>query len=345
MNINDILGVGKILPVDKLIELFSKSVGRLSKPYFDRKNIDTKSYEIKKLAEARAEEMKIISRALIENTNSTNQIEYKDDKIAITAKSTENPAISNDKVLATLHESAQRRAEFQNLKAQLNLESIATFAAEDLKDEGPVSEEPVDEDWSTRFFKYAEDISNEEMQTLWGKILAGEIKRPKSFSLRTLELLRNLSKEEADLFTKAANLAVSRNNEAFLYKGKEGDTLEKYALNFNSIAHLIEIGLVHPGDLVTYNFKQVDRISNTYFTCGNIILFVNREANSPVSSIDINTFTKSGIELLSLITQQPPIDYLKELAGNLSNSGTTVKYAYILNRNENNIQHSPLQEF
>jgi hypothetical protein len=34
------------------------------------------------------------------------------------------------------------------------------------------------------------------MQALWGKILAGEIKQSKSYSLQTLEIIRNLSKKK-----------------------------------------------------------------------------------------------------------------------------------------------------
>jgi hypothetical protein len=42
MPLEDILGLGKVLPIDKLIDILSKSVGRLSKPYFDKKDVDTK---------------------------------------------------------------------------------------------------------------------------------------------------------------------------------------------------------------------------------------------------------------------------------------------------------------
>ncbi len=64
------------------------------------------------------------------------------------------------------------------------------------------SEEPVNQDWLNRFQTIVEDVSDDEMQNLWAQILAGEIKRPQSCSLRTLDILRNLSTEEAVLFTK-----------------------------------------------------------------------------------------------------------------------------------------------
>ena len=67
-----------------------------------------------------------------------------------------------------------------------------------------VSDEPVNSDWINRFFTIVEDVSDAEMQQLWARILAGEIKRPKSYSLRTLELLRNLSQKEAEVINRAS---------------------------------------------------------------------------------------------------------------------------------------------
>ena len=51
-----------------------------------------------------------------------------------------------------------------------------------------------------RFFNSIQDIGNEDMQTLWGKILAGEIKNPNTFTLRSLDTLSKITKGEAMLF-------------------------------------------------------------------------------------------------------------------------------------------------
>lgn len=174
----DILGLGKVLPIDKLIEVVSSVVGRLSKPYFDKQDIDTKAYEIKKLAEARAEEMKIISKAVKENHCMTGGINYSETGLSIISHN--EPPKSDDLVeISTLKldERTQRRIDYKEAKKQLNLESVTAYAAELLLDAPPVLDEPIGEDWKTRFFNIAEEVSNEEMQALWGRILAGEIKK------------------------------------------------------------------------------------------------------------------------------------------------------------------------
>src|SRR5690606_7233918 len=122
-------------------------------------------------------------------------IEYNESGVVVTSPK-ELPADYIELTTPTLEERTQSRIDHREAQKQLNLENVTAYAAEQLLNEQPVTDEPIDEDWKTRFFNIAEDVSNDEMQALWGRILAGEIKNPKSYSLRTLELLRNFSKEE-----------------------------------------------------------------------------------------------------------------------------------------------------
>src|SRR4030095_11045564 len=62
------------------------------------------------------------------------------------------------------------------------------------------SDEPVNEDWAFRFFQAAKDVSDEEMQSLWARILSAEIAHPGSYRLRTIEFLRTLAKDEALMY-------------------------------------------------------------------------------------------------------------------------------------------------
>jgi hypothetical protein len=347
MSPNDILGVGKVLPVEKLIDIVSKAVGRISKPYFDRKDINTEVYKIKKFAEARAEEMKIISTAIKENYPLTGSIEYKEDTVAITSPK-EQPQEIQPKISLTpqIEERSQDRVSFQEAKRQLNIESITGFAAEQLKDEQPVTDEPLDEDWTARFFGIAEDISNEEMQALWGKILAGEIKQPKSYSLRTLELIRNLTKQEADLFTKVANLAIKFGNTGFIFKFDDKGLSTTFNIRYSEMAQLIEVGLIQPGEFIRWQLPPNSEEYQSVFTSGNFVIIVSKKANSPLTQIPIHLFTNSGNELLKLVPASPPFEYLTAFANSIRNETIDVKYGNILGVTELGIQHTqPLQDF
>ena len=86
------------------------------------------------------------------------------------------------------------------VRRQENIESIVDKAVDNMPDEA--SEEPVDQDWVHQFFEQCQDVSNEQMQALWARLLASEVARPGSFSPRTMSVVRFLRVEDAALFTK-----------------------------------------------------------------------------------------------------------------------------------------------
>ena len=101
---------------------------------------------------------------------------------------------------------------------QKNKEDIARKALEVLQEETKALAPPdhgsqnsatqppppldVDDDWLNIFEQYAENASSGRLQELWARILAGEIRRPKTFSLKTLRFVSELDQETAALFEK-----------------------------------------------------------------------------------------------------------------------------------------------
>lgn len=296
MEIKDVLGLGKILPLEKLVDVVSKAVGRHRKSYYDRKDIDTEAYRIKALAEAKAEGIKVLANAIKENFENTGKIEYNDQGITISSPQQLPPAQPHQPpVLISLpvEEQAQQRINYQEAKRQLNVQSVTSFAAEELKQAEAVTDEPIDEDWTNRFFRYAEDISNEEMQALWGKILAGEIRRPKTYSVRTLDLLRNLSKEEAAVFLKVAPLRITSGANCYIFRNGGDNPLLDYGLSYDELSLL-------------------------------------KEANSPTVHVPIYKFTRAGRELLSLVNTNPPFEYLTAFAKSIRSEHISVTYSKIV---------------
>jgi len=100
--------------------------------------------------------------------------------------------------LPAVVEAAARQTIEDSVRRQVNVAHAIAHAEEVLQDD---TQEPpsknIDDDWLYRWRDYAGDVSAETMQQLWGKILAGELKAPGSYSLRVLDFLRNLSQDEA----------------------------------------------------------------------------------------------------------------------------------------------------
>lgn len=67
----------------------------------------------------------------------------------------------------------------------------------------------LDEDWINRFRAYSQDVSSDMMQSLWGKVLAGEILHPSSFSVATLRFLSEVDRPVAETFQANTNAVLS----------------------------------------------------------------------------------------------------------------------------------------
>ena len=150
--------------------------------------------------------------------------------------------------LESRKERAIERISRQAERRQANLESIVTKAAHAVADE--VSPQPVDQDWLSQFFEYCQDVSNEEMQLLWGKLLAGEVSRPGRFSFRTLATVKVMSREDADLFTAlcvASWAELDGGRIQILFPVAEFEVQElrlRPSLNFDELFRLEAMGLL-----------------------------------------------------------------------------------------------------
>ena len=173
----------------------------------------------------------------------------------------------------------------KNSQKLTNVESVVSKAEQQFTPDEQVTEEPVEKDWMTRFLGIAEDVSDEEMQGLWARVLAGEIKKPKSYSIRTLEVLRNISKEEAEIIEKAATYVLDR-----MYL-----CIENFALNLDIKILLDDIGIVCGEDLVrTYTIVSE---KNSFALNQDIRINIYAPAGTKV---DINCIklTKAGSEIV-----------------------------------------------
>lgn len=277
-------------PLEKLIEVISIGIGKLYKPT-----------EIRKVADADAYKIKVIEKALAKSRANSNLIDIESQK-----------KIEN----RLLHQEAKR---------QLNIENVTFKTAEHLQHETEISSDPLDEDWITRFFNTVQDVSNEELQDLWSRILLGEIKSPKSFSLRTLEFLKNLSQEDAKLLTKVAEFGLSTGVSSFLfYKPCHKSYSQKWNFLYPDFLYLVELGIINPNDA---EYSIIDLVPGSYlrFKYGNKneILFERIDGTAHFG-ITITPFTKLGNELLKLIEIQPNEEYLKEFVQTASKNRSDI---------------------
>lgn len=203
------------------------------------------------------------------------------------------------------------RKEVNTAKAILVAESILGEDAQE-----PPTED-INQDWLHRWREYAGDVSTEELQIIWGKLLAGEIKHPGKFSLRTLDFIRNISTEEALKIEKLLGFSTNY----FIYKvGNE--TFKTFGIPLIDLHEMQNLGLITGvetiGGLTTsHSFENTPEVP--YVLQSNSIALLIRHKSSNKINIPAYPLTKLGIQVYDLCRPQVNIDFLREVAKVLNN--------------------------
>lgn len=152
----------------------------------------------------------------------------------------------------SLTERAQMRVEYREKIRQQNIEIISKLATKELPNS--VSSEPVEQDWILQYFDYAQDVCDEEIQSLWARILAGEVASPGSYTKRTLQFLKTIEKEDANKFSELCAFAFTDKN-GWHYVGRDEQTSKEIREKLGDgdyVGHFKSIGLLLPEE---YMFK------------------------------------------------------------------------------------------
>ncbi len=152
------------------------------------------------------------------------------------------------------------------IREQINLDKTSAIAANELRTEefdGSTDqsteggeEKTISDDFLNSFEEEVRQKSSEEMQLLFGRILAGEIRKPGSYSIKTVKILGELDQHAAALFKKLCSVCValvfSNQTDEYVYSamvsslgGDPGrNVLSKYGLSFDQLNILNEYGLI-----------------------------------------------------------------------------------------------------
>jgi len=177
--------------------------------------------------------------------------------------------------------------------------------------------EDFDFDWFMRFFDAVGNISNEELQQLWSQILSSEISRPKSCSLRTLDIVRNMSPDEALTFTTLCKFVLKSADTHFIYAYGFHDLNDGYhdcnafikdlgLVYSNDIAKMLEIGTVSKdSDLALY----LDNSLKLPIHNDKVFCFMENPSNETIFfKQDAYLLTSSGIELYNVVKNTSGFD-------------------------------------
>lgn len=223
---------------------------------------------------------------------------------------------------------------------EINITRTIMIAEEELmNDPQDAPDEDIDPDWFTRWRDNARKVRSEELQQLWARALAGEVKSPGSYSLRTLEFIKNISQDEALLIAKLAPYVV----DGSIY---QDERLEEVGIHFGFLLEMDDLGVISgvKGGGLTKQFSSIGKASfESNIINKNKILLITGDANKKFT-LNCYKVTRIGQEVCNLGDFGVDQIYLENIGKKIKSQGLKVSIADWLPTSENMGQYINARE-
>ena len=182
-----------------------------------------------------------------------------------------------------------------------------------LIDESVATPDRISDDWIANFREKSSIVSDEEMQNLWARILAEEANSPGAFSRKTVNLMGDLDKRDAELFTSICGFVWEINAEPTLALFRPLPEVQStHGITTEDIPRLVGLGLISPipssGFAPELHFES-DEVECSYL--GRQVVLRFDEARSRSLYIGLWEFTPFGLELYRLCDPEPVQDFFE----------------------------------
>lgn len=211
------------------------------------------------------------------------------------------------------------------VKEQANREAVVNEAVKNLLEDPPKSDTAIeiDEDWLSLFSDLASKRSSEELQQLFGKILAGEIRQPGSFSPASIQTLSTLTGQIAKRFQNLCNLSIqSPGGFTFVvinfYPQFDSIGEKSLGITYSDLVALQSAGLLPPSLNNQLDFEAyIGKVPVSY--CGKNVVFskgsqLQTDNTKKLPKLNILLLSPVGHELRSIVpVNQNPVYHAKLL--------------------------------
>ena len=167
------------------------------------------------------------------------------------------------------------------MRSTENLINTAVKSSKYIDSEKP-NEIQMDNDFFWNTIEHAKTVSNEDMQELIAKIIAGEYNEPGSYLMSTLQTLKMLGRLELHLLERICSLCLDDfiiPKNVFFTSQKRNPVFSNLDIDFGKLQSLTALGLVLPNDMTrTLENKDRKNFAISYF--GNKLIFVPQNIDS-----------------------------------------------------------------
>ena len=240
------------------------------------------------------------------------EAEAKADKIK-TLSRIERNEIEQRGVKRFVHQQARKQENIENIIAKAIIKLSTDAKTEDLE-----------EDWVAHFFDQCDNVSDEQMQSLWSSLLAGEASNPGTYSKRTVNFIASMDKKDADLFTSFCQFTWVIGTPTPLIFDVEDEIYTKQGIDFSAITHLNAIGLIlfepAPG---SYNKAIPLKEFTIFYFDLSISCRYEKDEYRKVHTGKV-MFTKTGKELFNICGAKKNQEYYEYAISELSKQNITL---------------------
>ena len=190
----------------------------------------------------------------------------------------------------------------EEARHQKSMEDITAKALPQLDENA--NPDSIEDDWLVNFFDKSRIVSDNEMQELWSRVLAGEANAPGTYSKRTVNFLSDLDKAEADLFTKLCGFVWMIGNLVPLVFDESAKIYNRHGINFDTLSHLESIGLVQFGHFAGFLRQGLPKGFAVFYYGRRLVLEMPQDADN---QLDIGKvmLTRVGQELAPIGGNKP----------------------------------------
>ena len=294
-----------------------------------------KPWQIRRVARAEADRMRLIAQGqrdadlILKGEKSLSDVMPTGKRIRDRMEQREEP----DFDLASLPAIVNDQYVGNALRQEVNV-TRALFHAEDelVNDTSPAPEQKLDSDWLRRWRDIVGEVSSEDLQQLWGRLLAGEVKSPGRHSLRTLDIIRNISSDDAKLVAKLAPYAIN----GFIWREHGiSEHLERAGLTFNDLLYLEEIGIITgTAGTISNTWSSQNEPFNVRIITGNLGLLAKNPSIQLSVEIRGMMLTRAGQQLLELCEVVADLEFLRSLGQQFTQRGCEVQICHVHRRSE-----------
>jgi hypothetical protein len=142
------------------------------------------------------------------------------------------------------------------------------------------------------------------MQLLWSKILAGEANSPGTFSRKTVNLLADLDKGDAELFAQLCRFGWMIGDVVPLVHDVQAEIYNKYGINFDSLSHLESLGLIQFSNIAGFQRLRLPKKFQVFYYGRPVEITMPKESDN-ILELGKVLLTKAGQELAPVSGSQP----------------------------------------